>query len=225
MEFPGITPAVPKLRNFRDSSNHRTIGQNIVSSTPVSSPRSDFLSVSVKVNTLNGINVACWESKDIDRYVTPRTCHNRAHCTKISSHPRGRVENVHNPTTHARIPEVHLSELRWPEGKVIKRNSFPYHCASVCCEAEGFNLYLNWLILGELPDRNSVCSLFVYGKRSDVFQFWVSATTTQILRIQTKSSGAERMCEDQQDPPCQNDGFVFAFTARSNRELETRAKQ
>jgi len=47
------------------------------------------------------------------------------------------------------------------------------------------------------------------GKSSDVFQFWVSATTTQILRIQTKTIPDERMCEDQQHPPCQNNCFVF----------------
>jgi hypothetical protein len=120
MAFLGITPTVPKPRSFRDSSNHRTISQNILSSIPVSWPGSDSLSVSVNANTqrllmkITGYRWIC----DSQNMPEPDTLH------EDSSHPRARVENVHNPTTHSRIPECQLSELRWTEGKVIKPNSF-----------------------------------------------------------------------------------------------------
>jgi len=102
------------------------------------------------------------ERISIDMWL-PEHARNRAHCTKILSHPRGGVENIHNPTKHARIPELHLDEPGWPEGKVIQPNSLAYR-ASFCCEAEGFNRYLKWLIIRELPDHDAVCSLFGMAK-------------------------------------------------------------
>jgi len=186
----------------------------------VSWPLSDFLSVSVKVNTSNGNDFA-WE--DINRYVTPRTCPNRAHCAKISSHPRGRVENIHNSTTHARIPGLHLDELGWPEGKIIQPNSLAYR-ASFCCEAEGFNLYLKWLILRELPDHNAVCSLFGMTKVLMSSSFGSVPQQLRYSEYRQKQS-LTRGCVKTNNILLARITVSFFITACSNRELETRDNQ